>query len=96
MEKKSIKTEAPQDELGLADSKANLEPVIVEVLIKLPQPMWAALCETQERLQASGQVYSVDMLIAQSIGTELRRRNVTWWEARASKAMRIMGGVLPD
>jgi hypothetical protein len=66
-------------------------PRKVKRVIEFDEAVFLAAEETVKRLQVSGEM-TLDTFIQQAVQRDLKRRGVTWWEARVSKAMRLLSG----
>lgn len=73
------------------NSKGDLKPRNIRRVIEMDEPVFFAIQETVNRLQGTSPM-TIDQFIQQAVQRDLRRRNVTWWESRISKAMRVMSG----
>lgn len=62
----------------------------VRRVIEFDAPVFAAVQETAERLQGAGQAITYNTFVELAVMRELRRREVTWWENRVTKAMRLL------
>jgi hypothetical protein len=76
----------------MSDVVGNRRAARMKRVIEFDAPVLVAAEETAKRLQGSGQDIDFNTFVEMAVMRELRRREVTWWEARVSKAMRVIGG----
>jgi hypothetical protein len=65
----------------------------VSRVVTFEHPLFLAVQETVQRLQDSGLEIDRDTFIQLAVARELQRREVTWWESRISKALRVISGL---
>jgi hypothetical protein len=84
------------------NNKGVLVPKRTRRVIEFDEAVFLAMQELVDRLSQSSSLQvdsqiakrqALDVFVQQAVQRELHRRGVTWWEARVSKAMRVMSGI---
>ncbi|HET7713273.1 MAG TPA: hypothetical protein VFK94_02290 [Patescibacteria group bacterium] len=89
-----LQTQPPADELGQAKidplAPHYRAPKIITHEVQMPELLWLALEELTERLQGTYPDIRISDLIERAVKSELRRREITWWETRLEQRIRTI------